>query len=392
MDFTSSPETVEFRREVQAVLDQWLTDDVRRAMEETGTYHDWGLYRAIAERGWLAAGLPESLGGQGRDAEQLSALFGELERAGAPYDGISNTMMLAYILGQAGSDFHRHTVQSALLSGEATIALGYSEPESGSDVAAAATRARRDGDGWMIDGQKMFTSMAEEARWVFLLTRTNADVPKHRGLTFFIVPLDAEGVEIQSVRTMSGKRTNITFYDNVHVGDEWRVGEVDGGWDVMMVALSFERGIAGGWGGGLHLYDHAVAYFQSGATDDEGRPLIESPHIREQMMRTLIGNEVSALLAQRAAWVAISGELPGQEGSECKLFATESFIASAEGLLDCLGSSGVLEADDADGTHAAAIEHAYRFAPVTSIWGGTSEIQKNLIAERGLGLPRTRGG
>jgi alkylation response protein AidB-like acyl-CoA dehydrogenase len=387
MDFTANEDAVAFRREIREVLAATFTQDARARMHETGTYHDWGIHRAIAARGWLAAALPESLGGQGRDAEQLSALFQELEMAGAPYDGVSNAMMLGYILGQIGSDFHRAEIMPRLLNGNDVPCLGYSEPESGSDVAAASTRAVRDGADWVIDGQKMFTSVAEEATWAFLLTRTNTEAAKHRGLTFFLVDMRLPGVEIREMRTMSGKRTNVTFYDGVRVPDAYRVGDVDGGWEVMRVALSFERGIAGGVSGALQLFEDALEYVR-GTFDAQGRPRSDDPLVRERLVRVAIDNEVTELLAQRAAWVALAGQLPGQEGAECKLFATEAFTRATETLLALLGPDGLRS-----GAHSPAqgrIEHAFRFAPVTTIWGGTSEIQKNLVAERGLGLPRQR--
>src|SRR5947209_13803671 len=197
MDFREDAATADFRAQVRAVLAAHLTPEVRERVERTGTHHDWALHRAMAAKGWF----------QTRAAEQLSGLFRELELANAPYDGVANTMMISFILEHVGTPKQQAEVLAPLLAGDAVPALGYSEPESGSDVAAAATAAVRDGDHWVITGQKMFTSLAEEATWAFMLTRTNADVPKHRGLTFFLVRLDDPNVEIQPVRTLSGKRT-----------------------------------------------------------------------------------------------------------------------------------------------------------------------------------------
>jgi 3-oxocholest-4-en-26-oyl-CoA dehydrogenase alpha subunit len=387
VDFTESAAVTGFRAEIRAFIAEAVTDRVRERMHRTGTGHDWAVHRGLAERGWLAAALPESLGGRGHDAEQLSALFQELEAAGAPADGVSNVMMLAYILGQIGSARQRAEILPRLLDGRDVNCLGYSEPGSGSDVAAARTRATRRDDGWVIDGQKMFTSVAEEATWAFLLARTNGDVPKHKGLTFFLVDMSAPGVEVQEMRTLSGKRTNVTFYNDVFVPDERRIGEVDGGWDVMRVALAFERGVAGGVSGGQQLYADALQYART-HHDEAGRPLTDDPAVRERLVRVAIDNEVAELLARRAAWVAASGALPGQEGAECKLFATEALARASESLLDVLGPDGLRQ--DADAPAGGRIEHAFRLAPVTTVWGGTSEIQKNLIAERGLGLPRRR--
>ena len=206
------------------------------------------------------------------------------------------------------------------------------------------------------------------------------------GLTFFLVPTSAPGFELQPIRTLSGKRTNMTFYDGVHVGDEWRVGEVDGGWQVMLVALSFERGVAGGVRDAERLLALAEAHARD-AVDDDGRPLIEQPTRRDALARLAIDAEVADLLASRAAWVAASGRLPGIEGAASKLFATEAFQRSVDRLVDVAGPAGLVQAHDVSDL-SAFYEYCYRFAPVTTIYGGTSEIQRNLIAQRGLGLPR----
>ena len=179
------------------------------------------------------------------------------------------------------------------------VCLGYTEPDSGSDVAAARTRAVREGDGWRIDGQKMFTSVAEEADWIFLLTRTSSEGAKHAGLTFFLVPMDTPGISLQEVRTLPGKRVNITFLDDVRVGDEWRVGEIDGGWQVMLVALSFERGLAGGVRDGERLLRMLEDMTQRENVD--GARAIDDPVTRERLVRLAIDNEVADLLTGRAA-------------------------------------------------------------------------------------------
>jgi alkylation response protein AidB-like acyl-CoA dehydrogenase len=388
VDFTPSTSAVQFGDEVRELIASVFTDDVRQRVHDTGTMHDWGLHRAMAAKGWIEQALPEALGGGGRDPEELAVLFRELELAGAPYDGLSICTMVASVIAHVGNEMQRRVVLPKLLAGESLIALGYSEPDSGSDVAAARTRAVRDGDGWRIDGQKIFTSLAEESEWVFLLTRTDLDVAKHQGLTFFLVPTSAPGFELQPIRTLSGKRTNTTFYDGVHVDDEWRVGDVNGGWQVMLVALSFERGVAGGVRDAERLLAVAEAHARD-AVDDDGRPLLDDPDRRDALIRLAIDCEVTDLLASRAAWVAASGRLPGVEGAATKLFATEALQRAVDRLLDAAGPAGLVQSDDVRDL-SAFYEYCYRFAPVTTIYGGTSEIQRNLIAQRGLGLPRAR--
>lgn len=389
MDFHPSAEVSRFTEEIRVFLAEHWTEEAAKRVEETGTLHDWSLHRAVAERGWLQSGTPSSPDGQSRGPEELATLFREFEIAGAPYDGASVAMIVAAILGEVGTEFHKTAIVPRLVNGESVASLGYTEPECGSDVAAVKTRARRSGEHWIIDGQKMWTSLAEVSSWVLLLTRTNPEVPKHRGMTFFLVRLDAPGVEIQAIRTLSGKRSNATFYDGVEVEDRWRVGEVDGAWDVMRVALAFERGVMGGLSEGVRLMAAAKQAALEGRRSDGSR-LVDDPAVRERLARVAIDNEVADLLGARAAWVAASGQLPGLEGSEAKLFATEALNRACDRLLDCLGPAGLLQQSEPRAPVKGFIEHCWRFAPVTTIAGGTSEIQRNNIAERMLGLPRAR--
>ena len=386
MDFLPSAAAVAFRAEVRDLIASAFTDEVREQVHETGTIHSWPLHRAIGERGWIAQALPEAQGGGGRDPEELAALFAELERSGAPYDGLSNVVMVSSVLAHVGNEMIRAEVLPRLLSGDAMVCLGYTEPDSGSDVAAARTRAVRDGDDWRIDGQKMFTSVAEEADWIFLLTRTSTEGAKHAGLTFFLVPMDTPGISLQEVRTLPGKRVNITFLDDVRIGDEWRVGEIDGGWQVMLVALSFERGLAGGVRDGERLLRMLDDLAERESAD--GERAIDDPVTRERLVRLAIDNEVADLLTGRAAWVAASGRLPGTEGAAARLFASESFTRAASWALDLAGPEGLVHQPDHVGDVQGFFEHCYRLAPGSTLAGGTTEIQRNLIAQRGLGLPR----
>ena len=237
MDFRLGERSDAFRDEVRAFLREHFRPEMVERAHDTGTSHNWEFHRALGAQGWIAASWPEEYGGQGRDPMEMTAMRDELRLAGVPTDGLGQTIMIARTLRAVGTDEQKQRFIPPALAGEIIFALGYTEPDSGSDVAAAKTRAVRDGDEWVIDGQKMFTTLAHEATYVFLLTRTNPDVPKHQGLTMFLVPLDSPGVEIHPVHTMGGERTNATFYTGVRVPDSLRVGEVDGGWDVMTVAL-----------------------------------------------------------------------------------------------------------------------------------------------------------
>jgi alkylation response protein AidB-like acyl-CoA dehydrogenase len=224
---------------------------------------------------------------------------------------------------------------------------------------------------------------------VLLLTRTNLDVPKHKGLTMFLVPMDTPGITVEPVHTMGTERTNATFYDDVRVGDEWRVGEVDGGWQVMGVALAFERGVMGGTGVGMPLLRH-FHQWAANEVGGDGRRLLDDPIVRERMVRVAIDNEVAMLLTLRAAWIAASGGLPGLEGSMAKIFATEAYQKAARWFAQAAAPASLLQFGQPGAAADGWIEYDLRHSPVTTIYGGTSEINRNNIAERHLGLPKAR--
>ena len=378
-----------FRGEVREFLAHHVTAEIIEEAHTTGTIHDAGLHEVMADAGWISAGWPSEFGGQGRSPLEMNALTEEMYLSGAPVDGLGVASLVAHTLLIDGTDWQKRTIIPEILSGQALCCLGYSEPDAGSDVASVVTRAVRDGDRWTINGQKMFSTMGHEARYVFLLTRTNTEVPKHKGLTMFVVPMDSPGVSITPVHTMGGERTNITYYDDVAVDDKYRVGEVDGGWQVMMTALVFERNSS--WYGEIvRLLDHGLTWARN-APSPTGGAMIDDPLVREHLARVAIGNEVSNLLGWRAAWMAAEGTLPGVEGTMAKLFTTEHYQFAADGLIDALGAEGLRRHGDdtavADSAHGW-IETIYRHCQVTTIYGGTSEILRGIIATRGLGLPR----
>lgn len=393
MDFRLGDRSDAFRDEVRAFLAEALTDEVRERMRRTGVRHDWEFHRARVARGWLAPGWPEEMGGQGRDPMEMMALAEELQRADAPTYAVGTTLMVANIIRHVGTERQRQEVLPAALRGEIIIVLGFTEPECGSDVAAVQTRAVRDGDQWVINGQKMFTTNAQEADYAFMLTRTDPDLPKHKGLTTFLVPLRQPGVEIRPILTLSGERTNLTYYTDVRIDDWLRIGEVDGGWDVMGVGLTYERsGAQGGWS--ISLLEAMERWALTTATDSEGDGdggrKADDERVRARLGRAAAENEVSTLLARRCAWVDAGGRLPGVEGSMGKLFASEAITRQAADFVDMLGPDGIRSEGDPTAVEAGAAEYALRFALGTTIYGGTSEVQRNVIAQRGLGLPRPR--
>lgn len=388
MEFALSPAAAAIASEVRAFLAEYMTPELRDATHESGVLHDDAFYRALAAKGWLASALPGS--DVQRDPFEMATIFNELERADAPFHAMATTLLVAGVMSVCAADTLREEVLPRLLAGDALVSLGYSEPDSGSDVAAARTKAVPLDDAhsrWRIDGQKMWTSLAQVASYVLLLARTNPNVPKHKGLTMFLVPLDTPGVTIMPIHTMGDEVTNTTFYDGVEIDDRFRVGEVDGGWSVMGVALAYERGVVGGVMEGVALYEAILEWARTGPPGE--RP-IDTARWREALARARIDNEVSWLLGQRSAWLAAIGAMPSIEGSIAKLFTTTALQRHVESYQRLAGPVGLLRAGDPEALARGALDRAARHAPVTTIYGGTSEIQRNNIAERLLGLPKAR--
>lgn len=389
MDFRLGERSDRFRAEVRAFLAETVTDEMRNRAHASGTYHDWTLHRALGEKGWIAATWPRALGGQERDPSEMAAFHEEAALAEAPIDGLLITMMVANTIRDLGTESQKQELIPPMIRGEALVALGYSEPSAGSDVSAVRTRAVRDGAGWRIDGEKVFTSLAHESQYVFLLVRTDPELEKREGLTLFLVPLETEGIEIRPIHTLGGERTNATFYQNVYVDDRWRIGEVNGGWSVLGVALTHERA------GGSQEGTRVIAQFLDWARetrDAEGAPMLEDSAVLEAIARVAIHNEVSYLLGRRPAWLMERGEPAAVASSIGRLYYTTGFQDTCSDLLDLLGPEGVLQHGQAEGQRAAPadgwIERAHRHAAVGTIYAGSSEIQRTIIARQGLRLPR----
>jgi alkylation response protein AidB-like acyl-CoA dehydrogenase len=385
MDFRLGDKSEQFRKEARAFLDEVLTPEVQERCHRTGVAHDVGFSKALRDKGWLAPGWPVEYGGQGRDPLEVLAFSEEMSRAGAPSYGIGTTMMVAAVLQAVGTEAQKLEIIPKALNADIVIVLGFTEPENGSDAAAAATKAVRDGDGWRITGSKMFTTNAHIGDYVFMLARTNTAASKHHGLTTFLVPLDQPGVEVQPVWTLSGERTNITFYNDVYVDDAWRIGDVDGGWRVMGVA--FEREHAAGFAGdSQRLLEKVEAWATRPALD--GQAPGQQTHVQERVGRAAAEIEVATLLQRRSAWMQSVGMSVHGKGSMSKLFSSERLERQAGDFLDLLGPDGVRSWGDPSAPVGGAVEHMVRHAKGTTIYAGSSEIQRNIIAQHALGLPR----
>jgi 3-oxochol-4-en-24-oyl-CoA dehydrogenase len=375
-------------RAITAEINAFFEKNVTPAMREKFHYSWEGynpeIHRKLAEAKLLFPGLPKEMGERGLSSYAKIAAMDAFEHQSYNTPAANVAQMVALIIHRFGSDELKKEVLSKLMAGEVIASLGYSEPGSGSDVFAAQCKATREPDGsWRIDGTKMFTSGANLASYVLMLCRTNPDVPKHKGLTMFIVPLKAEGVTIQPVYTFQDERTNITFYDGVRIPDSWRLGEIDGGVRTMSASLELEHG--GGFSKVMRAMLKAAEELCRELQRD-GKPLIESPSAQCRLARSMANLWVSDMITFRAQWTIAEKRPNHAYGPMAKLFSSEKFLTDARDLLDLTAPHSLSKRKGP----AGFLNQCYRHAQGTTIYGGTSEVHRSMIAERALDLPRTR--
>lgn len=378
MDFRHNERHEAFRIRVRDIVSSIVVDEVIEDSHRSGTNHHGPLARALGADGVLAEAMP----GPGQDPVMLMMLAAECQRLDAPFDSIGMAISIAGVLESVGSDFLRQRVGAGLLAGEETVCFGLTEPDGGSDLAAMKTRATFDGEEWIINGAKMWTTLAHIADWVFILTRTDPGRGRYGGFTVFLVPMDTPGITVDPIETISTERANATFYDDVRVGSEWIVGEAHEGWHVLSVMLGYERGMSNTGSLGPLL-----KRFRAWAREHNR---LGDPLIRERLAQIAIDAQVSELLTERTVWTASTGQSPGTVGSIAKVFATERYQQHAQWVQAVTGPYGLLGFGASGAASNGWVDHDVRHSVPQTFQGGTSEINRNNIAERHLGLPRAR--
>ena len=384
IDFGFGEAAAAYAAQARAFFAEHMTPEMESFAHET----DDGNHPFIAElaaAGFLYADWPAAFGGSGRTPYEMSALADVYTEFAWPRIPWTVTHMIGKIIMHFATGEVQQEVLPRLASGKAFAALGYSEPSCGSDIFAAATRAVRDGDDWVIDGQKMFTSQGHLADYILLIARTDPELPKHAGLTLFLVPTDVPGFEVHEIKTLGGERTNITYYSGVRIPDRYRVGEVNGGTKVLGTALKLEQGGGEFFVSALRIMlRHAVKWAETPGPD--GTCPIDSAQTRSRIAASYARMLVADVLDRRCQWAFVS-ELPGKHfGPMAKLFSTEALVSCSTDLVDLAAPWSLLQAH----SHLGVVELESRKAIQATIYGGTSEVQRSIIAESALRLPRTR--
>ena len=370
-----------FFDEARSFLSTHMTEEVRRRDRETGDNFDEGLHLKFGAAGYLESEWrPHSEGGFSRVRRRIWEQ--EKRRVHVPWVTWGTTAMVARSVAKFGSPELRDQVLPKVFSGEVRLCLGYTEPEGGSDVATCKTRAVPDGDAWIINGSKMFTTGAHNCQYVFLITNTAPEAPKHKSLTMFLVPLNSPGIEIQGVRTVDGDRTNIVYYSDVRVDDKYRLGDVNAGWTVLREPLNVEHGAVAVAPDGLQ--DVSIMMHQAGfmaeavdkaaarvtRTDPDGRRLIDDKSVAYRLGRGVAKMEAALSAPSIFGRVAIA----------------QTMRDISPDLMDILGAASALPFGADGAADDGSAEYVYRFAPLVGIYGGTLEVFRNMIGQYMLGL------
>ncbi len=389
LDYTDEQRAL--RTELREYFDALLTPEVREELGPPGEgspkFRD--IVRQIGADGWLGIGWPKEYGGQGRGELDQFIFFDEVQRAGAPFPFVTvNTVgptIMAY-----GSDEQKQQFLPGILNGEINFAIGYTEPEAGTDLASLRTRAIDDGDEWVINGNKVFTSGANQADYIWLACRTDADAPKHKGISIIIVPTSSPGFKCTPIVTVGSVVTQASYYDDVRVPKGNVVGDVNAGWRLITNQLNHERVGLAALGGTTHrLFDRMVEWCRDTPSGDGAQRMLDVPWVQMDLAKAHAKLEAMKLLNWRMAAAVASGTLTPTDASAAKVFGVETQIDAYRLFLGILGAVGYLP----DGSPGAAlqgdVERMGRSAQINTFGGGVVEVLREIVATTGLGMVRS---
>ena len=391
MDYGLTEEQIAFRDEVRAFIAKQKTPELVAELEASSAEGGSGgrgpeaqkFREALNEAGYSTMAWPTEYGGQNKGGFFTFILSDELQYHGLPFDSMSVTSIGGTIM-RFGSEQQKTEWLPKVQKGEMTFALGYTEPNAGTDLASLQTRAVRDGDEWVINGQKIYTSSAHTSTHVWLAARTNPDAPKHRGISTFVVKMDTPGITVRPLWTMGGGRTNETFWEDVRIPAAALVGELDRGWYQASNALDLERVVIGASTSRLkRTFEEFVDYLK------EERPeLTEDSLTRTTVAKARMEIEIARALSLTCATLVDTGVTPTMEGSMSKVWSSETGERMASSFMEVLGQYGTLDREDEHAPVEGALERLWLGSPVSRFGGGTNDIQRRIIATRGLGLQR----
>jgi hypothetical protein len=389
LDYT--PEQKQLRDRLRAYFADLMTEELTREVQQSGEGGGGPLYHQALQKmgadGWIGIGWPTEYGGQGRTPIEQFIFSDEVQRAGFPLpfltiNSVGNTIM------EFGSEEQKREFLPRILQGRLHAAIGYTEPGAGTDLAALRTRAVKDGDDYVINGNKVFTSLANYADYIWLAARTDPDAPKHAGISIFMVDTKLPGFKLTPIWTMAGVRTNATYFEDVRVPKSALVGGENMGWSLIVNQLNHER-IALMTVGPLGRHLEEVRRWACTTRLADGRRVIDQQWVQLNLARVRAGWEALRLLAWRQAWCMTNGGVNFADASTVKVYASEYYVDAYRRLLEVLGQRGALRRDSAAALLHGRIEMLYRAMLILTFGGGTNEVQRDIIAMAGLQMPRS---
>lgn len=383
-----SDEQRALRDELRAYFEELMTEELTT---EVSVGEGGGpLFRAAMKKlgndGWLGIGWPKEYGGQGRSKIDQYIFAEEAQRAGFPFPFLT-VSTVGPTIQQYGTDDQKNEFLPSILKGETLFSIGYSEANAGTDLASLSTKAERDGDDWLINGQKLWTSLADHADYVWLAARSDPDAEKHAGISIFIVDTKAPGYSCTGINTMGSVRTNATYYDNVRVPQSRLIGGEGGGWSLIVNQLNYERVSLMAVGTIERLF-HETVEFSRNTVTASGTRIIDDPWVRLSLGRVDAKIEILKLLDWRQAWNLAKDSLDFAEASTVKVYGSELYIEVYGLLQEVLGQAGYLRRGTPGHVLRGRVERMYRSMLILTFGGGTNEIQRDIISMVGLGMPR----
>ncbi len=394
MYLAESPDQQELRMQLRAYFADLLTPEVRRELGVAGegSPEFRRIIRRLGADGWLGLSWPVAYGGQGRPATDQFIMFDEIQRAHAPFPFVTvNTVGPAIVAH--GTDSQKAAYLPGILAGELNFAIGYTEPEAGTDLASLRTSAVRDGDEWVINGNKVYTSGANQADYVWLACRTDADVPKHKGISIIIVPTSAPGFSWTPITTVGDVKTTATYYADVRVPIDNIVGEVNGGWGLITMQLNHERvGLAALSGLTERLLDDVTEWARvtPAAADCSTTRMIDLPWVQMDLARCHALLQAVRLMTWKLVRAVSDNTLGPAQASSVKVFGTEKVVDVYRIMQGVLGPLANMRSGSPGAVLHGELERAARAAQINTFGGGVNEIQRELVATAGLGLTRSR--
>ena len=384
-----TPEQQDFVKELRTYFGQLMTPEVRADMAqgELGGDSYKGLVRQLGQDHWLGLTWPKEYGGQGRPLMDQYLFFDESQRAGVPVPFLTTDTVGPTIM-QYGTEAQKQFFLPKILAGELHFSIGYSEPGAGTDLASLRTKAVRDGDSYVINGSKMWTSLINHADYVWLACRTDPDAARHKGLSIIIVPTDTPGFSWQPVHTIGGGYTSATFYEDVRVPAENVILGENEGWKLITNQLNAER-VALSSAGMIESKVEGVRRWAQQTTRADGTRVIDQEWVQVSLARLHAKVEFLKLLNWKVATSATAGTLKPEDASTVKVYGSELYIEAYRALMEIMGEPSTLKAGSPGAVLNADIERAYRNTLVLTFGGGTNEIQRDIVAMLGLGLPRS---